>query len=51
MRRGGAGVSLEEAPDGLWPERLGRFLYDLHLMPPEYVGLRGGSAADCLQAL
>lgn len=36
-----AGVSLEEAPDGLWPERLGRFLYDLHLMPAEYVGLRG----------
>jgi len=35
------GVSLDEAPDGLWPERLGRFLYDLHLMPPEYVGLRG----------
>ena len=36
-----AGAPLDEAPDGLWPERLGRFLYDLHLMPPEYVGLRG----------
>ena len=36
------GAPLDEAPDGLWPERLGRFLYDLHLMPPEYVGLRGG---------
>ena len=40
------GVPLDDAPDGLWPERLGRFLYDLHLMPPEYVGLRGGTAAD-----
>jgi aminoglycoside phosphotransferase (APT) family kinase protein len=40
------GAPLDEAPDGLWPERLGRFLYDLHLMPPEYVGLRGGGAAD-----
>jgi aminoglycoside phosphotransferase (APT) family kinase protein len=40
------GMPLDEAPDGLWPERLGRFLYDLHLMPPEYVGLRGRRAAD-----
>lgn len=40
------GVPLDKAPDGLWPERLGRFLYDLHLMPAEYVGLRGGTAAD-----
>jgi aminoglycoside phosphotransferase (APT) family kinase protein len=40
------GVPLDEAPDGLWPERLGRFLYDLHLMPPEYVGLRGGTATE-----
>ena len=40
------GVPLDQAPGGLWPERLGRFLYDLHLMPPEYVGLRGGTAAD-----
>jgi aminoglycoside 2''-phosphotransferase len=39
------GVPLDEAPDGLWPERLGRFLYDLHLMPPEYVGLRASSVA------
>ena len=35
------GQPLDQAPDGLWPERLGRFLYDLHLLPPEYVGLRG----------
>lgn len=40
------GLSLDRAPDGLWPERLGRFLYDLHLMPPEYVGLRGRRAKD-----
>jgi aminoglycoside 2''-phosphotransferase len=39
------GSPLDEAPDGLWPERLGRFLYDLHLMPPEYVGLRGASVS------
>ncbi|HEY6567373.1 MAG TPA: phosphotransferase, partial [Actinomycetota bacterium] len=31
--------------DGVWPERLGRFLYDLHLCPPEFVGLRWRSAA------
>ena len=40
------GVPLDRAPDGLWPERLGRFLYDLHLMPPEYVGLRGARAKE-----
>ncbi len=33
------------APDGIWPERLGRFLYDLHLTPPEFVGLRATTAA------
>jgi aminoglycoside phosphotransferase (APT) family kinase protein len=38
------GVPLDEAPDGLWPERLGRFLYDLHMVPPEYVGLRGATS-------
>jgi aminoglycoside phosphotransferase (APT) family kinase protein len=31
---------------GIWPERLGRFLYDLHLTPPEFVGLRARSAED-----
>jgi aminoglycoside phosphotransferase (APT) family kinase protein len=45
------GVPLDEAPDGLWPERLGRLLYDLHLMPAEYVGLRGGTAADVRDAM
>jgi aminoglycoside 2''-phosphotransferase len=44
------GLPLDRAPDGLWPERLGRFLYDLHLMPPEYVGLRGLRAKDVRDA-
>jgi aminoglycoside 2''-phosphotransferase len=44
------GLPLDRAPDGLWPERLGRFLYDLHLMPPEYVGLRGARAKDIRDA-
>lgn len=34
------GVPMDLAHDGIWPERLGRFLYDLHLVPPEYVGMR-----------
>jgi aminoglycoside phosphotransferase (APT) family kinase protein len=34
------GVPADRAPDGIWPERLGRFLYDLHMVPPEFVGLR-----------
>ena len=29
---------------GMWPERLGRFLYDLHMVPPEFLGMRGTSA-------
>jgi aminoglycoside phosphotransferase (APT) family kinase protein len=28
---------------GFWPERLGRFLYDLHMVPPEIVGMRSTS--------
>jgi aminoglycoside phosphotransferase (APT) family kinase protein len=41
---------LEGAPpgatsDGAWPERLGRFLYDLHVVAPEILGLRWMSAA------
>lgn len=31
--------------DGVWPERLGRFLYDLHMVRPEYVGMRAGGPA------
>ncbi len=38
------GVPMSAAPDGIWPERLGRFLYDLHLMPPEYIELRPRTA-------
>jgi aminoglycoside phosphotransferase (APT) family kinase protein len=41
------GVACTERPDlKLWPERLGRFLYDLHAVPPEFVGLRARPAAD-----
>ena len=32
--------------EGIWPERLGRFLYDLHMAPPEFVGLRARSPED-----
>jgi aminoglycoside phosphotransferase (APT) family kinase protein len=38
------GVSVAEAPvpdAGILPERLGRFLYDLHIVPLEFLGLRG----------
>ena len=35
------GVSFTEVgEEGVWPERLGRFLYDLHMVPPEFVGMR-----------
>ena len=41
------GVPFDRAPDeGIWPERLGRFLYDLHLCPPEFVGMRSSGAAS-----
>jgi aminoglycoside phosphotransferase (APT) family kinase protein len=40
------GASLFDAgDDGVWPERLGRFLYDLHMIPPEYLGMRVRGAA------
>ena len=39
------GPTATRAPDGIWPERLGRFLYDLHAVPPELVGLRAISVA------
>jgi aminoglycoside phosphotransferase (APT) family kinase protein len=39
------GTPFDRAPDGIWPERLGRFLYDLHLTPPEFVGLRATTSA------
>jgi len=37
------GAACRESPGGVWPERLGRFLYDLHMVPPEFVGLRAMS--------
>jgi aminoglycoside phosphotransferase (APT) family kinase protein len=48
------GVSLAEAPipeGGILPERLGRFLYDLHMVPLEFVGLRGPVAPAWRQRL
>ena len=40
-----AGRTCNTAGDlGVWPERLGRFLYDLHMVPPEFVGMRTVSA-------
>jgi aminoglycoside phosphotransferase (APT) family kinase protein len=39
------GVPADAAPGGIWPERLGRFLYDLHMVPPEFVGLRAAPSA------
>ena len=40
-----AGRPMAAHVDGIWPERLGRFLYDLHLTPPEFVGMRQLPAA------
>ena len=37
--------------DGIWPERLGRFLYDLHLTPPEFVGMRASTAEAVREGL
>jgi aminoglycoside 2''-phosphotransferase len=34
------GAPFDEAGDGVWPERLGRFLAEVHATPPEVVGLR-----------
>lgn len=39
-----AGRPMSATVDGIWPERLGRFLYDLHMVPPEFVGMRSTSA-------
>ncbi len=41
-----AGRPMSSSMDGIWPERLGRFLYDLHLTPPEFVGMRPTSATS-----
>ncbi len=37
--------------EGIWPERLGRFLYDLHMTPPEFLGMRSISAATVREGL
>ena len=39
------GRPMSSGVDGIWPERLGRFLYDLHLTPPEFVGMRASTPA------
>ena len=39
-------LEVDLPPDGILPERLGRFLYDLHTVPLEFVGLRGGGGED-----
>jgi macrolide phosphotransferase len=44
------GIPVDAAPDGPWPERLGRFLSDLHAVLPEILGLRAVSAADVADA-
>jgi aminoglycoside 2''-phosphotransferase len=46
-----AGRPMSADIDGIWPERLGRFLYDLHLTPPEFVGMRSLTAADVRDGL
>ena len=40
------GRPCDEVPGGIWPERFGRFLYDLHAVPPELVGLRAITAVQ-----
>jgi aminoglycoside phosphotransferase (APT) family kinase protein len=40
------GRPCDSVHDGIWPERLGRFLYDLHSVPPEFVGLRAVGPED-----
>jgi len=40
------GRAADPAAPGIWPERLGRFLYDLHLVPPEFAGLRATTPAS-----
>lgn len=37
------GSAISAGVAGIWPERLGRFLYDLHMVPPEIVGMRAFS--------
>lgn len=44
------GAPAAAAIDGLWPERLGRFLYDLHSVLPELVGMRAATPASVRDA-
>lgn len=41
----------EVGDEGIWPERLGRFLYDVHMVPPEFVGMRARSVGDVREEL
>jgi aminoglycoside 2''-phosphotransferase len=45
------GTPMSADVNGIWPERLGRFLYDLHLTPPEFLGMRSLSAATVREDL
>ena len=45
------GRPMSASVDGIWPERLGRFLYDLHLTPPEFLGMRSLSAEAVREGL
>ena len=44
------GVAATDAT-GVWPERLGRFLYDLHMVRPEFVGMRARGSEVIRRAL
>jgi aminoglycoside phosphotransferase (APT) family kinase protein len=39
-------LEVELPPNAILPERLGRFLHDLHTVPLEFVGLRGRGGED-----
>jgi hypothetical protein len=45
------GRPMSSSVDGIWPERLGRFLYDLHLTPAEFVGMRASTPAAVREGL
>ncbi|MEP6973064.1 MAG: phosphotransferase [Actinomycetota bacterium] len=45
------GTPMSTEVDGIWPERLGRFLYDLHLTPPEFVGMRSSTGSAVREGL
>jgi aminoglycoside phosphotransferase (APT) family kinase protein len=45
------GEPMAAGRSGFWPERLGRFLYDLHMVPPEIVGMRAESPAGVRAAM